>query len=331
MGKKKIGKKILKILAWFFGIWALLLIVSSILHATYFANRYKQVEPYGRLVDVFDGQMHVHTLGSGESTIVLLPGMGIPLPSADFGPLMRRFSEQYTVSVVEYFGVGFSSGTTRERSSENYVEEIREALQKAGIPAPYILMAHSISSIYSEHYAAMYPDEVKAVISLDGTSSALYAPAPPIMAKVLPIAKGAQALGLSSVLGPLVTNRKDARALGYTDSEIDDMLIFGGFTMNNTLIAQMIASSEYVAQTMVLPYPQDIPYFKIIARDTFETVNKQLPIPPDQYQYDHLERIGPSARYEILDGNHFIYQANVEPIFKIVHQFLDEVANAQPL
>ncbi len=322
MGKMKIGKKILKIVAWIFGIWALLLIVSSILHATYFANRYKQVEPYGRLIDVFDGQMHVYSMGSGERTIVLLPGMGIPLPSADFGPLMRRFSEEYTVVVVEYFGVGFSSGTARERSSENYVEEIRQALHKAGISAPYVLMGHSISSVFSEHYGAMYPDEVEAVISLDGTSTAFYAPAPPVMAKVLPIAKGAQALGVSSVLGPLVTNRKDARALGYTDAEIDDMLIFGGFVMNDTLIAQMIASSEFVAQTMKLPFPQDIPYFKIIARDTFETENKQLPMAPDEYQYQHLERIGDHAQHEILDGNHFIYQANVEPIFKIVQQFL---------
>lgn len=322
MGKKKIGKKILKIVAWFFGLWALLLIVSSILHATYFSNRYKQVEPYGRLVDVFDGQMHVYTQGSAERTIVLLPGMGIPLPSADFGPLMRRFSEEYTVVVVEYFGVGFSSGTSRERTSENYVEEIRQALQKAGIPAPYVLMGHSISSVFSEHYGAMYPDEVEAVISLDGTSTAFYAPAPAIMAKVLPIAKGAQALGISSVLGPLVTNKKDARSLGYTDSEIDAMLIFGGFVMNDTLIAQMIGSSEFVAQTMKLPFPQDIPYFKIIARDTFETENKQLPMAPDEYQYQHLERIGAHAQYEIIDGNHFIYQANVEPIFKIVHRFL---------
>mgnify|MGYP001100720598 CR=1 FL=1 len=329
MGKKRRGKRVLKILAWFFGLIAVCLLVFAVLHATYFSARYNRLQPTGSLVDVFDGQMHVLTAGSGDRTIVLLPGMGVPLPSADFGPLMRRFSEEYTVAVVEYFGVGFSSGTSRERTSENYVEEIREALKKAKLSGPFILMGHSISSVYSEHYAALYPEEVTAIISLDGTSTAYYAPAPAMMAKVLPIAKGAQALGLSNVLGPLVTNRQDAYDLGYTEQEIQNMLIFGGFSINDILIEQMIQSTEFIAQTKQLPYPKQVPFFKIIARDTFETVNKQIPIPPDEYQYQHLERIGAHAQYEILDGNHFIYQTNVEPIFSLVQQFLASSEDSQ--
>jgi len=102
------------------------------------------------MVPVYDGQMHVYKMGSGKETIILLPGMGIALPSADFGPLMRQLSEKYTVVCVEYFGVGFSSQTQRTRTCENYVEEIRTALKSSGIKAPYILMPHSISSVYSE-------------------------------------------------------------------------------------------------------------------------------------------------------------------------------------
>jgi len=104
-------------------------------------------------VDVYDGQMHVYSMGNGEKTIVLFPGMGIGLPSADFGPLMRKLSEKYTVVTVEYFGVGFSSETSKPRTSENYVDEIRIALNQAGFEAPYVLMPHSISSVYSEYYA----------------------------------------------------------------------------------------------------------------------------------------------------------------------------------
>ena len=121
------------------------------------------------MIDVFDGQMHVYSMGSGEKTIVLLPGMGVALPSADFESLMRKLSERYTVVLVEYFGVGFSSETSRPRTSENYIEEIRSALTHAGVNSPYVLMGHSISSVFSEYYAAKHPDEVEAVISLDGS------------------------------------------------------------------------------------------------------------------------------------------------------------------
>jgi len=40
-------------------------------------------------------------------------------------------------------------------------------------------------------------------------------------------------------------------------------------------------------------------------------------ITPQQYQHDHLERIGQHAEYEILDGNHFIYSNNVDRISDI--------------
>ncbi len=207
MSKKRRGwfKRLLK---WVFLVIALLLAITTLLHATYFKQQYKKAQPNGQLVSVFDGTMHISSMGQGEETIVLLPGMGIGLPSADFGPLMRELSKKYTVVCIEYFGMGFSSQTQRERSSANYVEEIRSALKTAGFTAPYVLMGHSISSLYSEYYAAVYPNEVKAIISLDGTSSAYDAKTPGFVAALLPIAKLQQALGVPSLLGPLVTNRK---------------------------------------------------------------------------------------------------------------------------
>ena len=92
-------------------------LIGSVLHATYFTNRKNGVAPYGEMVDVFDGQMHVYKTGSGEQTIVLLPGAGVALPSADFGPLMRQLGRNYSVVALEYFGVGFSSQTRRDRKS----------------------------------------------------------------------------------------------------------------------------------------------------------------------------------------------------------------------
>ena len=44
-------------------------------------------------MDVFDGKMHITQAGEGETTIVLLPGLGEGLPSADFAPLIRELSK----------------------------------------------------------------------------------------------------------------------------------------------------------------------------------------------------------------------------------------------
>ena len=143
--------------------------------------------------------------------------MGIALPSADFGPLQRELAARHRVVVVEYFGTGFSGGTDRPRTSANYVEEIRAALSAAGYEPPYVLMPHSISGVYAEHYAATYPDEVEAIVSLDGTPTVHYEPLPPVMRFALSLGEFQPAAGTTTVLARLTVNRKKLRAAGYTD------------------------------------------------------------------------------------------------------------------
>lgn len=294
------------------------MLIGAFLHATYFQGKKEEVEPYGRMFDVYDGQMHVYKMGGGKETIILLPGMGIGLPSADFGPLMRKLSEKHTVVCVEYFGVGFSSQTQRARTAGNYADEIRQALKSAGVEPPYVLMPHSISSVYSEYFASKYPDEVQAIISLDGTSTAYIGDdMPGFVRTLLGVAKFQQAIGLTSILAPIVTDKANLLSLGYTGKEIRDAIYYAGFSINDNTLDQISGSNVHVKETNKLPYPQNVPYFKIISKQTYETKNSQLKISPQEYQKQHLTRIGTHAKYEILDGTHFIYLNNVERISAI--------------
>ena len=319
----KRSKKVLRIFGVIVVVLAIFILIGVILHATYFTKKLEQIKPYGQLFNVDDGQMHVYSMGSGEQTIVLLPGLGVALPSAEFGPLMRKLSEKYTVTCVEYFGVGFSSGTSKPRTCEDYIEETRTALSQAGFEAPYVLMPHSISSVYSEYFAAKYPEEVEAIISLDGTSTAYYEEMPSIVKSLLPIAKFQQTTGITSLLAPMATNKKNLLSNGYTEKEINDMLTFAGFSVNDTLLEQILNSAEFIKQTIDFPFPSSVPYFKIISKQTYETPNKQLKITPQEYQHKHLERIGGHAKYEILDGTHFIYINNVDRITEITNDLLE--------
>lgn len=324
------GKKIMTIIGIVVGTIAALMLVGATLRATLYRSARARIEPYGRLVEVFDGRMHIRAMGSGGDTIVLLPGMGVALPSAEFAPLMRKLSERNTVVCVEYFGVGFSSGTDRPRSCGNYVEETRAALAAAGFKAPYVLMPHSISSVFAEYYAETHPDEVKAIISLDGTSTAYYEKMPGFVKAILPVAKFQQAIGLTAVAASLATNRKSLRAEGYSDAEIRDMIAFAGFTVNDSLIEEIAGSAEFIREAKELPYPASIPYLKVIARKTYETPNPQMKMSPEDYQRRHLERIGPQARFEILDGSHFIWLGNIDRIAAIADGLLASPGGSGP-
>jgi len=325
--KQKRGKKVMMVLGIILAVIAGLMVIGSILHATYFKSKKEEIKPYGEMIDVYDGQMHVYKIGNGKETIVLLPGMGIGLPSADFGPLMRRISENYTVVCIEYFGVGFSSQTQRARTSENYVDEIRTALKNVGVKPPYVLMAHSISSVYSEYYASKYPDEVQAIISLDGTSSAyIGADMPGFVKSLLGVAKFQQAIGFTSIMAPIVTNKGNLLSTGYTEKEISDIIYYAGFSMNNNTLDQIANTTDYIKDVNKLSYPDNVPYFKIISRKTYETKNSQIKMTPQEYQEQHLARIGDQAKYEILDGTHFIYLNNVDRISEITDEFLSDIS-----
>lgn len=320
--KKKRGR-----IKMIFGIIALtlaaLILTGTILHATYYKGKREEIQPYGRMIDVFDGQMHLYQMGNKDKTIVLLPGLGVGLPCADFSPLMRSLSEEYTVVCVEYFGVGFSTLTNRERTCENYVEEIRTALSNAGFEAPYTFMPHSISSVYCEYYASLYPDEVEAIISLDGTSTAYIGEDMPNFVKsLLGVAKVQQTIGLTSVLASLTANRTKLLSYGYTEKEVNDLIIFAGFSMNDNVLDQMRNTAEYVETANAKPYPDSVPYYKIISKQTYKTKNSQIKLSPEDYQQEHLQRVGATENYVVLEGMHFIYLNNAEKIRDITDEFL---------
>ena len=60
----------------------------------------------------------------------------------------------------------------------------------------------------------------------------------------------------------------------------------------------------------------------VISKITYEKPNRQIKTTPQEYQHQHLARIGDQAKYEIIEGNHFIYLNNAKRIAEIVDEVL---------
>lgn len=316
--KRKRGKKMSTILAIILGVIISLNLISFIINKAFFSHELDSVSPYGELVDVNGKNMHVYSMGDGEKTIVVLPGFGVPLPSADFGPLMRELSKEYTVVSIEYFGVGFSDEIDTPRTNENYTQEIRVALSETGFAPPYVLMPHSGSGIYSEYYAVEYPDEVSAIIMLDTTSSAKTgANVPRFVSK---LGKIQQAIGLSRIFNPLVVSSvlKMTTENGYTEQEISDYKKFMNHYYNDTMVDQIFRLNDNILEVMRMDFPEEVPVLKIIASETTKQVG-------EQYQTDHLNKLGVNAQSITIDSSHYIYHANVEGICDATSAFLVKI------
>ena len=105
----------------------------------------------------------------GKHTIVGLAGLGMD----DFMVTARRMTAQLepdnTVVFVDRAGYGLSDDTECEMTLETVVEDYRTALKNAGVEPPFVLLAHSFGGVYASWWASQYPDEIEAVVFLDGT------------------------------------------------------------------------------------------------------------------------------------------------------------------
>lgn len=267
----------------------------------------ERVHPYGRLVDVDGRNMHVVSMGSGGETIVLLAGANVPLPSADFGPLMRLLAERFTVVCIEYLGVGHSDTTSVPRTNESITREIRAALAQAGFAPPYVLMPHSASGITSEYYATQHPEEVSAIIMLDTTSSAVEAARVPRF--VFRLSTLPQVTGVGRLVNILVVPLLLRKERGFTDQEVADYRTFMNQPLNETAIDQNFRFPDNVREVMQQAFPATIPVLKIVPTGTLKRMG-------GAYQRDHVRRLGPNATYQVVEGSHFVYHTNPERILQ---------------
>lgn len=165
-------RKPLKITLWTAGVIVALpvlaLTTTSIVNVVQTKSDLAAITPYGELVPVDGKQMNVVVSGSGEETIVLLPGLGTAAPGLDFQPLIAELDDTHRVIAVEPFGTGLSDQTDSPRTAANIAREVHEALQQLGVDR-YVLMGHSIAGIYALEYSELYPDELVAFVGIDSS------------------------------------------------------------------------------------------------------------------------------------------------------------------
>jgi len=312
------------------GAIILLNIIGFIITKIVSRNELQNIKPYGKFVDVNGKRMHIYAKGyedNGKETIVLLPGLGVILPSVDFRPLIDELSNNYNVVSVEYFGYGFSDNTDTSRTNENYVEEIRKSLTVAGFRPPYVLMPYSASGIYAEYYATKYPEEVKALILLDTTSSAEKDTLTPPRF-VFSIQKFQQATGLPRLLNPLVLPKAVGLTAenGYSKEEIKSLLAFANHVVNDTIIEQNVQFPANVLEVMDMKLPADMPVLAIKS-DEYSKGKMQ------QYLERHVKKLGEHAEHKVITGsNHAnIYhdRKHRKTVCEAVEQFLGRSDSVQ--
>ena len=129
-------------------------------------TRLARQAPLGRFCDINGRSLFLHRSGTGGPAVVFLPGASAI--GLDYLNIHNRV-RQFTTSVLyDRGGTGWSASVDLPRTLADVAVELRELLRAADVPAPFILVAHSLGCAYARRFVQLFPEEVAGVVYLDG-------------------------------------------------------------------------------------------------------------------------------------------------------------------
>lgn len=127
----------------------------------------KKYPPIGQMVDIGRYRLHLISKGQGGPAVVFDAGLGCgSLHWSLVQPEVAKFTRAVA---IDRAGNGWSDESPMDRTSENIVTEMHEALHKANIQGPYILVGHSFGGLNVQLFANKYPDEVAGIVLVDSS------------------------------------------------------------------------------------------------------------------------------------------------------------------
>lgn len=120
----------------------------------------------GKAVDIGGSRtLNLDCSGEGTPTVILETGGNSP----GYSLLVQQSKMALFTRTCWYdrAGVGWSDPPTSPRTSESIVSDLHEALRRAGVLPPYVMVGGSVGGEYVRVYTARYPSEVAGLILVD--------------------------------------------------------------------------------------------------------------------------------------------------------------------
>jgi pimeloyl-ACP methyl ester carboxylesterase len=123
--------------------------------------------PPGSLIDVGGYRMHLYCTGQGAPAVILDAGHGDSWMT--WRNVQPRIAEFTRVCSYDRAGMGWSDPSPKPRTSNAIAAELHTLLHTGSIPAPYILVGHSLGGMNMRAYAGAYPEDVAGVVLVDSS------------------------------------------------------------------------------------------------------------------------------------------------------------------
>jgi len=121
--------------------------------------------PPGVLVNIGGHRLHLNCSGEGSPTIVLDAALGGS--SLSWSLVQPAVSRQTRTCSYDRAGFGWSDAGPMPRTAARLAHELRVLLERAGIPAPFVLVGHSFGGLVMRTFASRYRTDVAGLVLVD--------------------------------------------------------------------------------------------------------------------------------------------------------------------
>ena len=128
----------------------------------------------GRFVDLGTHRLHLLEQGQGSPAIILEAGLMSTVLS--WSAIQSALAQSYRVVSYDRAGLGWSDLGPMPRTADRMVDELHTLLERAAIPAPYVLVGHSFGGLTMPLFAARYRQETAGVVLVDPVAPAEWNP-----------------------------------------------------------------------------------------------------------------------------------------------------------
>jgi len=109
--------------------------------------------------------LNVRSLGTGRPVVVFEAGLGEDLSTWD--AVQPEVAKQTSTLAYDRSGLGKSPPNNHPRDGRQIAMDLHDMLERSRVPAPYVLVGHSLGGAVVFLYASMYPDEVAGLVLVD--------------------------------------------------------------------------------------------------------------------------------------------------------------------
>jgi len=121
----------------------------------------------GQMVSVGDRRLHLFVTGeeNGYPTVIL--EAGVASFSSNWYWVQEELSQITRVVSYDRAGLGWSDPAPEPFDAYQSAHDLHTALENAGIPGPYVVVAHSYGGLVMQAFTNLYPNEVVGMVLVD--------------------------------------------------------------------------------------------------------------------------------------------------------------------